>query len=187
MEIGPLFTKILALLTLGGNLALLGLLIFFVIRRSIFDATMEWLGARAIVIGLCISTAATLGSLIYSEVVGYPACILCWIQRIFMYPQMFLFGLALWRKERTILPYMFFLSLIGTAVALYQWIKDMVLLYSHTIIPCPAVTGLPSCDKIYVSEMGYITIPMIALNAFLLLLVITWAGIRRVRSVESFS
>lgn len=183
MEIGYLFTQILALATLGGNLALLGLLIFFVIRRSIFEAAMEWLGDRAVGIGLLISSAATLGSLVYSEVVGYPACILCWIQRIFMYPQMFLFGLAAWRKDRSIVPYMFFLSLIGAAVALYQWVKDMLLVYSHTTIPCPAVTGLPSCDKIYVLEMGYITIPMIALNAFVLLLVVMWAGIRRMRSI----
>jgi disulfide bond formation protein DsbB len=179
MELGILFTKILTLATLGGNLALLGLLIFFVIRRSIFDRIMEWVGERAVAIGAFVSLSALVGSLIYSEVVGYPACILCWIQRIFMYPQAFLFGLALWRKERTILPYAFFLSLLGMAVALYQWIKDMLLVYAPSnALPCPAVTGLPSCDKIYILELGYITIPMIALTAFLILMVVLWAGMR---------
>jgi disulfide bond formation protein DsbB len=178
MDIGYLLTKFLAFTTLAGNLAVLGLLLFFVVRRSIFDAAIAWLGARAVWVGCLISTSATFGSLIYSEVVGYPACVLCWIQRIFMYPQLFLFGLALYRKERSIIPYAFFLSLIGMAVALYQWIKDMLLLYSHTTIPCPAVSGLPSCDKIYVLEMGYITIPMIALNAFVLLMIVMWAGMR---------
>src|SRR3989344_133143 len=176
MEPGTLFTKILALATLGGNLVLLGLFLFFIVRRSIFDRIIGWLGERAVAIGFLISAGATIGSLIYSEVVGYPACILCWIQRLFMYPQMFLFGLAIWRKERMVVPYMFLLSLLGAAVALYQWGKDMLLVYSNTTAPCPAVAGLPSCDKIYVLEMGYITIPMIALNAFLLLLVVMWAG-----------
>jgi len=182
MDIGLLFTKTLALATLGGNLVTLGLLLFFLIRRSIFDQIMEWLGERALGIGLFISTGATLGSLVYSEVVGYPACILCWIQRIFIYPQMFLFGLGLWRKERTVIPYMLLLSLIGGAVALYQWVKDMLLIHSNISVPCPAVTGLPSCDKIYVLEMGYITIPMIALNAFILLAIVMWAGLRRLKS-----
>ena len=179
MEIGLLFTKLLAFATLVGNLLTLGLLIFFLIRRSIFDRVMNWLGERAIIIGLFLSSASTIGSIIYSEVVGFPACILCWIQRIFMYPQMFLFGLALWRRERSIAPYMLLFSTLGILVALYQWVKDMFLVYGGVNVPCPAVTGLPSCDKIYVLEMGYITIPMISLNAFILLAIVMWAGLRR--------
>ncbi|MDO8520833.1 MAG: hypothetical protein Q7S52_01845 [bacterium] len=178
MEIGFYFTKVLALATLVGNLATLGLALFFVIRRSIFDRIMDWLGLRAMGIGLFLSGASTIGSIIYSEVVGFPACILCWIQRIFMYPQMFLFGLAWWRKERLIASYMLMLSLLGILVALYQWVKDMVLVYGHSTLPCIEVAGLPSCDKIYVLEMGYITIPMIALNAFALLAIVMWAAIR---------
>src|SRR3989344_2761311 len=156
MELGSLFTEILALATLGGNLLTLGLLLFFLIRRSIFDGVMGWLGKRAVAIGFLVSAGATIGSLVYSEVIGFPACVLCWVQRIFMYPQMFLFGLALWRK-------------------------DMLLLYSHTNVPCPAVAGLPSCDKIYVLEFGYVTIAMIALNAFVLLALVTWAGLRHLK------
>lgn len=179
MDIGFYFTKLLALATLLGNLAAVGLLLFFVIRRSIFDRAMDWLGARAMGIGLFLSGASTIGSIIYSEVMGFPACILCWIQRIFMYPQMFLFGLAVWRKERLIAPYMLLLSLCGIVVALYQWIKDMFLVYTHSTLPCIEVVGLPSCDKIYVLELGYITIPMIALNAFILLSIVMWAAVRR--------
>ncbi len=135
-------------------------------------------------LGLFLSGASTIGSLIYSEVVGFPACILCWIQRIFMYPQMFVFGLAVWRRERSIAPYMLTLSLIGAAVALYQWVKDMFLVYSHTTLPCIEVAGLPSCDKIYVLELGYITIPMIALNAFILLSIVMWGSMRYAKNPE---
>lgn len=184
MDIGFYFTKVLAFATLVGNLATLGLLIFFIVRRSIFDRMMAWLDARAMGIGLFLSGASSIGSLIYSEVVGYPACILCWIQRIFMYPQMFVFGLAVWRKERAIAPYMLLLSLLGGAVALYQWVKDMLLVYTHTDLPCVEVAGLPSCDKIYVLELGYITIPMIALNAFILLSIVMWAGMRGTKIIE---
>ncbi len=184
MEIGFALTKLLAILTLSGNLLTIGLCIFFVIRRSIFDGIIEWLGEHALCIGLVISSGATLGSLVYSEVVGYPACILCWIQRVFMYPQLFLFSLALWRKERNIIPYALSLSLLGGAVALYQWVKDMLALYTHVALGCPVVVGLPSCDRMYVLEFGYITIPMIALNAFILLTLVMWAGLRRAKSGE---
>jgi hypothetical protein len=46
-------------------------------------------------------------------------------------------------------------------------------------MPCPAVSALPSCDRIYVLEFGYITIPMIALNAFVLLVIVLYAALRQ--------
>lgn len=178
-SIGTEFTRILAISTVLGNLSVLMLVLARLFARSLFERIMDWLSDRALPIGLFLSAASTIGSLIYSQVVGFPACILCWIQRVFMYPQMFLFGLALWRKEHMIAPYLFLLSLIGGAVGLYQWIKDMFLWYGHTTLPCPAVTGLPSCDRLYVQEFGYVTIPMIALNAFILLAIVTWAYMRK--------
>lgn len=179
MDLATEFTKVLAISTVLGNLVALMIFTLFIFTRPAYERIMDRIGAHASAIGFFIAALSTIGSLLYSEVVGYPACILCWTQRIFMYPQMFLFGLALWRRERMIAPYAFLLSLLGGAVALYQWVKDMLLLYGHTTIPCPAVTGLPSCDRIYVQEFGYVTIPMIALNAFILLLLVTRAAMRK--------
>lgn len=178
-NIGTEFTTVLAIFTVLGNMMTIMLLLAWLFDRSLFGRIMDWVGTHVLMIGLFISATSTIGSLIYSEVVGFPACILCWIQRVFMYPQMFLFGLALWRKERMIAPYLFLLSVIGGAVGLYQWIKDMFLWYGHTTLPCPAVVGLPSCDRLYVQEFGYVTIPMIALNAFILLMIVTWASMRK--------
>lgn len=179
MDIAYLFTKSLALFTLFGNAFAIGLLLSYFLSRPLYDRAMAFLGKWALELGCFITTASTLGSLIYSEVVGFPACILCWIQRLFMYPQMFLFGLALWRKERMIMAYTMLLSVIGGGVGVYHWIKDMLSLYSEAILPCPAVSLLPSCDKIYVLEYGYITIPMISLNAFIWIIIVMYAGMRR--------
>lgn len=178
-NIGTEFTRILAIATVLGNLLTLMFFVAWIFARPFFRRIMDRVALYALPIGLFISAASTIGSLIYSEVVGFPACILCWTQRIFMYPQMFIFGLAIFRKERMIMPYLFLLSLLGGAVALYQWIKDMFLWYGHTTLPCPAVVGLPPCDRLYVQEFGYVTIPMIALNAFILLMIITWASMRK--------
>ena len=182
MDYTTLFTNLLAIVTLLGNLAAFGLLLFFLIRRSIYDRLMDFLAKWGLELGFAISFASTVGSLIYSEVAGFAACILCWIQRIFMYPLPFLFGLALWKKDKGVAPYALLLALVGGAVALYQWVKDMLALYGNVSLACPEVAGLPSCDKIYVLEYGYITIPMIALNAFIWLALITFAALRRARS-----
>lgn len=173
-----MFTKALALLTLLGNIFTAVFFLSFILAKPSFRLLQRFLGDHVLAIGFFLSAASTMGSLVYSEVVGFPACILCWIQRIFMYPMLFLFGFAWWRKDRSIIPYTLLLSLLGAAVALYQWMKDMLALYGNIVIPCPAVTALPSCDKIYVLEYGYITIPMIALNAFLLIAITMYAGLR---------
>lgn len=179
MDIPYLFTKSLALTTLFGNAFAFALLLSYFLSRPLFDRAFAFLGKWALQLGFVITTASTVGSLIYSEVVGFPACILCWIQRIFMYPQMFLFGLALWRKERIIMAYALLLSIVGGGVGLYQWTKDMLSLYSAVALPCPAVSLLPSCDKMYVLEYGYITIPMIALNAFIWIIIVMYAGLSK--------
>ena len=121
---------------------------------------------------------ATVGSYVYGAVTGYPACILCWMQRIFMYPLPFILLMAYIRKDRQVLPYVLMLTLIGGAVSLYNWVKDMLALYTHLSLACPVVPGLPSCDHIYVDEYGYITIAMFALNAFLLIGVTVFAGMK---------
>lgn len=179
MDTGFLFTKALAIFTLLGNAFTLALLLAFFIARPMYEAIMRFMGRHALTLGFLLTTSSTLGSIAYSEIVGFPACILCWIQRIFMYPMMFLFGLALFRKEKYIMPYAMLLSLLGGGVALYQWGKDMFALYGGLTLPCPAVSALPSCDKIYVLEYGYITIPMIALNAFILIVIVLYAGLRK--------
>jgi disulfide bond formation protein DsbB len=176
VDTGMLFTKALALSTLAGNMFVLSLFFAFVFMRPVYKKIMNVLSRHALTFGFFLATASTMGSIVYSEVVGFPACILCWIQRIFMYPQMFLFGLAHFRRDRGVFPYTLLLTVLGGAVALYQWAKDMLALYTHVTIPCPAVTLLPSCDKIYVFEYGYITIPMIALNAFILIGIVMYAA-----------
>lgn len=179
MDVGILFTKILTISTVLGNILFVLLLIAHLSAKSTFKKVMEWCAEHVLLLGFLISGAATIGSLVYSQVMGYPACILCWAQRIFMYPMMFLFALAWWRKERSIIPYALMLTLLGGAIALYQWIKDMLALYGGgTTLGCPDVPGLPSCDRMYVLEFGYVTIPMIALNAFILIAVVLYASIR---------
>jgi disulfide bond formation protein DsbB len=94
MDFGTIFTKVLAIFTLEGNILFVLLMIAHVVAKPYFRKVMEWIGRHAPSLGFFLSAGATIGSLVYSEVVGFPACILCWVQRAFMYPLMFLFGFA---------------------------------------------------------------------------------------------
>ncbi len=179
MQTGMLFTQLLAVSTLLGNAAIVILLLAHVFWKPQFKIIMRYIAAHGLFLAFVLALAATIGSWTYGQVMGYAACILCWIQRIFMYPLPFLLGLAIWRgRDRSVIPYALFLTLCGAAVALYQWIKDMLALYAHISVGCPVVPGLPSCDRMYVLEFGYVTIPMIALNAFLLIAIVLYASLR---------
>lgn len=179
METGLLFTKILSTVTVIGNISFVVFFAGYFLRKDLRAFIDAWFTRFVLPFGFIITSFSTVGSLIYSEVVGFPACILCWIQRIFMYPLMFVFALAWWRNDRSVTPYVFMLALIGGLVALYQWVKDMLLVYLGLSVPCPAVASLPSCDKLYVFEYGYVTIPMIALNAFLWVIFLTFVSMRK--------
>jgi disulfide bond formation protein DsbB len=184
MQFADPFTTLLAVATVLGNVLTLLILLAFLFARGVFVRIMRLLGTHGVVFATLLSAGASVGSLVYSEVVGFPACILCWIQRAFMYPQMFILGIAWWRPYASAVPFAFALSLIGGTVALYNWIKDMLSVYAGYTAPCPAVSGLPSCDAIYILEYGYVTIAMLALNVFILLGVTLYAVMRKERFVE---
>ncbi|GAJ40946.1 disulfide formation protein [Parageobacillus caldoxylosilyticus NBRC 107762] len=89
-----------------------------------------------------ISLIATLGSLYFSEILKFIPCDLCWFQRIFMYPQVVLLGIAVIRKEYGIARYSLALSVIGGTISLYHYLLQKVPFFqSHSIscgrIPCP--------------------------------------------------
>lgn len=126
-------------------------------------------------IGFVISFGAILASLFYSNGIGFEPCLLCWMQRIFMYPQAVLFGIALWKKDRGVLRYALALTIIGTLIALYH---NYIDLGGTEFISCG--TNAVSCTKRYVLEFGFITIPLMSLSMYLLLLTSMWTA-RRVK------
>lgn len=119
-----------------------------------------------------VSLVAVIGSLYLSEVLKYEPCKLCWFQRIFMYPQLILLGIATYKGDKRIIPYVLPLSVIGGSISLYHYAEQKIPALSE-VLPC--TVGVP-CNVDYLNYFGFITIPFLALIAFTLIAILLWTG-----------
>lgn len=115
-------------------------------------------------IALLAAWIATSGSLFFSEVLGWTPCLLCWYQRILMYPLSIIIAMGLLRRDTRLHTYVLPFSLMGACVSLYHY-----LLQKTTWLPPPACSlGVP-CNVDYINWFGFVTIPFLALTAFLII------------------
>ncbi len=113
------------------------------------------------------SLVATLGSLFFSEIMNFVPCSLCWYQRIFMYPLVFIFLLNLLYPDKMVFKYSFPLVIIGLFVSIYH---NLLIL---KIIPeklSPCISGIP-CSVDYLNYFGFITIPLLSFLAFFIIFI----------------
>lgn len=148
--------------------------IVFVILGVMFIVSIVWRGkiysfihSHILKVVFWSAFVASVGSLIYSNIIGFPPCDLCWWQRVLLYPQVLLAGMAMWKKDKTLIEYIFPMSIIGAVVALYQSAVQWGLLTS-SVLNCVSVGG--ECAKVYVNEFGYITIPFMSFSIFVYLI-----------------
>lgn len=127
---------------------------------------MKNLKEFALPVAWLASLAAMLGSLYFSEVMKLPPCVLCWYQRIAMYPLAIILFVGLIRRDRTVVYYALPLAIIGAVIAAYH-----NLLY-YQIIPesaAPCSLGV-SCTIKLIEWFGFVTIPLLSLVAFLIVI-----------------
>ena len=166
-------TLVLATLTLFGNIGLItGLLIFVFVAKGKISSlakipVFSIIAKNARALSLIVALTATLGSLYYSDIAGFSPCKLCWYQRIVMYPMVLLLGMAIVKGDKkNIIDYCLGLSGIGALIAAYHyWLQRG----GNEFIPCSTVGYSVSCSQFFSMSYGYITIPMMALTAFLLI------------------
>lgn len=120
--------------------------------------SLEFLAYSAWIMALL----ATVGSLFFSEVMDLPPCVLCWYQRIAMYPLVLIIAVGIvlrdWRVKYYALP----VSLCGLAIAVYHNLLYYGIL-PESITPC--TQGI-SCTSVQIEWLGFITIPFLSLVAF---------------------
>ncbi|NCO11065.1 disulfide bond formation protein B [Candidatus Pacearchaeota archaeon CG_4_9_14_0_2_um_filter_39_13] len=169
----PFVNNSLVWITFLSNILLLYIIIELIYyklnRKHLFEGVVDILRGKEMFWMFLVSLVAMLGSLYYSEIAGYNPCTLCWYQRIFMYSQVFILGLASFRKDKKVMPYIYLLSAIGLLIAVYHYIMQLSQVDS---VFCELVGYSASCSETFFLSMGYITIPLMAASAFLLIILL---------------
>ena len=132
-------------------------------------SNFSWMSAALPYAVWVTALVATAGSLFFSEVMEFPPCVLCWYQRIAMYPLVLIVGTGIAMRDALWKMYSLPLMLAGLAVSIYH-----NLLY-YGVIPesiTPCKQGI-SCTTVQVEWFGFITIPLMALMAFVLVCTMT--------------
>lgn len=163
MTLVSIVNQILSVLTVLAQIFAVVVLLSWLLKK---ENVLKFLSGNVLTFTFIISLIATMGSLFYSEIAGYEPCKLCWYQRILMYPQVLILGMALWRKDFGIVAYGFLLSVLGFIVAFYHYLLQLGIAPD---LGCDAVGYSVSCAQRFVMNFGYITIPLMAASAFLLM------------------
>jgi len=111
---------------------------------------------------LLVSISATI-SIFFSSVLEYQPCVLCWYQRICLFPLIFILAAGLFPAfDKSVIKYALPLSIAGGMIAFYH-----SLLYAgiipESIQPCSK--GV-SCTEKYFELFGFVSIPMLSFIAF---------------------
>ena len=113
---------------------------------------------------------ATAGALFLGEVMGKTPCLLCWYQRIAMFPLPIILGVGLFDPGRGGIRYAMPLALVGWCVAAYHCLIFWGLI-TEALVPCG--TGA-SCADTDLQVVGAVPIPLLSLVAFTAILVLLW-------------
>jgi len=167
-------TYTLAALTIGAELIALAAIAALI--RKWKTGTLCVVGKKlstyAIPLSTLMAASAMAGSLYYSEIAHYVPCLLCWYQRIAMYPLVvigFFAGIA--NKKWS--PEMLTLSLVGAIIAFYHYLLQIGVVVSTR---CADVGYSVSCADKFAMTYGYITIPMMALSVFVAIIALQLLG-----------
>ena len=150
-------------------------------RQDATDAVSTALAAAAVVVQALLALLATLGSLFFSEISQFVPCRLCWFQRIGMYPLAAILLIAAIRRDhRGGALYGLPLVAFGSLVAIYH----IYIEYHPEAETAGCKIGAP-CSTKWIDKLGYITIPVFALTAFVAIGVLLTAALTRSRATSA--
>jgi len=118
-------------------------LLFFRSKDNSRNFYLDFIDKHFLILSFLISLFASVFPLVYSEIVNFLPCYLCWWQRVFMFPTLFLFGTALWDKDRRVIRYASSLLSVGFLISAYQnffYISEKLRLCLATRRAYPAIS-----------------------------------------------
>lgn len=127
----------------------------------------------AMIVATAIASTATAGSLYLSESANFEPCLLCWIQRAYMYPIVLVGALSL--KYHRLALATLSLSLLGLAVAVFHRYQQA----THSAGLCDPDNP---CSAVLVDRFGFVTIPTMAGAGFAAIAALSAISVRAARS-----
>lgn len=163
-------TYSLATLTVAGQLIVLVLIVLVILKKR-ESKFVQFFTRNGIVFSLVVVALSIAGSLSYSDILMHEPCKLCWYQRIFMYPQFVILALGLAikdiAKDSKAAFYALILAILGAPVAFFHYLLQRGVVDAG----CSVVGNYSvSCASYFKMSFGYITIPMMAFTAFLMII-----------------
>jgi disulfide bond formation protein DsbB len=119
-----------------------------------------------------VASVSTLTALFFGEVMQLPICVLCWYQRICMFPLVVILALGLFPFDRKVIRYGLALTVIGWLLAVFHWLLAAGVI-PETIKPC--TQGVP-CSQTVIQWFGFLTIPLLSVAAFSTILALLLAA-----------
>jgi len=137
-------------------------------RPGRLEPLRDDIGRMALPAAWIVAVVTMLGSLYYSKVMEFVPCELCWYQRICIYPFAVILGIAAWRRDAGIRVYAIPVFAIGMVISTYHtWIQAFPPSSGTSF--CTA--DVP-CTTRYVWELGFVSLPFMALSAFVVMTVL---------------
>jgi disulfide bond formation protein DsbB len=161
------FSSFFAVLTLACWAGTVLLLALVLTRRRLAGAAdlYEDVSRAALWIAALVALVTMAGSLYYSEVAHFVPCKLCWYQRIAAYPLTILLLVAAIRRDRRVWFYAVPLAVAGAGFAVYH--SQLQAFPDQTSSFC---TVTEPCTVRYVWEWGFVSLPLMALSAFVFII-----------------
>ncbi len=177
-----MITQYFALLALGSFVA-----VAIVSLSSVIPAGRTWwvhnLGPGALAAASLVAVVTMSGSLYMSQVLHYLPCRLCWVQRGFAYPLAILLPVALVTRKQWLHRFAIPLSIHGAVVSSYHVALERFPSLESSATCDPA----NPCSLIWVQHFRFVTIPVMALAAFLLQITLALVGWRSIGNAAETS
>jgi disulfide bond formation protein DsbB len=165
-----------AMLALATNVVVVGYVVmvamspFSAKATDLLERFYNMVDGQELLYAALVAGSATIGSLYLSEIADLTPCRLCWWQRYVMYPLAVVLAVAAWRRYVKVRVPVAVASLLGAGISLYhylvQWFPDLEGNACSATVPCFAH---------WFRVFGFISIPYMALSAFLFVFVMMMA------------
>jgi disulfide bond formation protein DsbB len=164
-----LFSALLGVGTLIGGL-LTGVALLVEGKATWATSWLTQVRASGLWIMCAITTGAMVGSLSFSELVGYAPCKLCWYQRIAMYSIAIITFVAALRRDKNIATYSLVLACVGLVVSVYHYVLEWFPQLESNVCSLDV-----PCTTVWFRELGFVTLCFMAGSAFIAVITISLA------------